>query len=245
MKCTGLLVCCVVFQSASAQVLQFHYDGRKTIDPKHNNRNFCTLYFEYFKTQDSGKHFIKPGSFLLKMQSDFRDQKNNMGQFFMQVAQTFRCWQPKVFLNIEYKGGLGLTQPREYSYVIANTYSIGVSYPFRLGNAYMSTVLSYKYVSYSKGSRDWIFTVYCWKGMLNYKAELAGDFSLWTENRNRGDAFTANGKGKRFYLFAEPQFWYNLTPVLGLGTKVNTYYHVLIPENKLLVYPTLAVRCRI
>ena len=243
-----LLICCAFCFAcfiSVAQTLQLHYDMRHTIDPKRNTKNFPTLYFEYFKTQDSGKSFIKLGSFLLKMQADFLGEKSNLGKFYMQVSQSFRCWQPKIFLNLQYSGGLGITEPRQYSYYIMNTYSLGLNYPFKWGSAYMSAVLNYKYVPYTKPSNDVLATLYWWKGLWNYKAELAGDFSIWTENKNHGDDYTKDLHGKRFSFFAEPQFWYKLNNSFAAGTKVNMYYHINTPENILQVYPTVAIKCKL
>ncbi len=245
MKWLSLVIFCLFGNALLSQTLQLHYDARHTLDPKHNIRNFSTLYFEYFKSQDSGKNFIKPGSFLLKMQADFLGQNDNLGKFYMQVSQSFRCWKPKVFLNVQYSGGLGITEPKQYSYYITNTYSAGLSYPFKWKNTYVSSVLNYKYVSYNKGSHDFLYTLYWWKGICNYKAEWSGDFSIWTENKNQGDDYTKQLKGKRFSFFAEPQFWYKLNSVLSAGTKINMYYHVLTTDNTFQVYPTIAVKCKL
>jgi Domain of unknown function (DUF5020) len=233
------------FSSICAQSLQMHYDARHSLDPKRNTKNFSTLYFEYFKNQDSGKSFIKPGSFLLKMQADFIGEKNNMGKFYMQVSQSFRFWKPKIFLSLQYSGGLGITEPKQYSYYILNTFSAGLEYPFKFHKAYLSSVLDYKYVGYNKPTHDVLYTLYWWRGIWNYKAELAGDFSIWTENKNHGDDFTKTLKGKRFSFFAEPQFWYNTDKVFSIGTKVNMYYHVLTTDNVFQVYPTAAIRCKL
>ena len=245
MKFPIVAACCILFQYSFSQSLQLHYDLRHSVDPASNNKNFATLYFEYFKNQDSGSSFIKPGSFLLKMQADFLGQKNNMGKFYMQVSQTFRCWRPKIFISLQYNGGLGITEPKQYSYYITNTFSVGLAYPFQLGKAYMASVLNYKYVPYDKPSHDFLYTLYWWKGVWNYKAEIAGDFSIWTENNNHGDEFTKNLSGKRFFFFAEPQFWYNLNKSFAVGTKVNMYYHVLTADNALKVYPAIALRCKL
>jgi hypothetical protein len=80
---------------------------------------------------------------------------------------------------------------------------------------------------------------------MHYKLELAGDFSIWTENKNHGDAYTTGQKGKRFFFFAEPQVWYNINKFLALGSKVNMYYHVNTTANLLQVYPTIAVKCKL
>jgi len=237
-----LLTC---YHPIKAQTLQLHYDARHTLDPSRNSKNYATLYFEYFKTPDTGKLIIKPGSFLLKLQADFTGEQQNIGKYYMQVSQEVRFWRPKVFLNLQYTGGLGITNPRQYSYYIVNTYSVGISYPFKLGSAYMSSVLNFRYVPYTKPSRDLMYTLYFYKGLFNYRAEFAGDFSLWTENKDHGDELTANLHGKRLSFFAEPQFWYNVNRTFAIGTRVNTNYHVLTTEDVLQIYPTAAIRVKL
>lgn len=232
------------FTRVKSQSLQLHYDARHTLDHKRNLKNFPTLYFEYFKTLDTGKIFIKPGSFLLKLQADFTGEQSNIGKYYMQVSQEVRFWKPKVFINLQYSGGLGITTPRQYSYYILNTYSVGVSYPFRWGSAYLSSVLNFKYIPYTKPSKDFLYTFYFYKGLWKYKAEFSGDFSIWTENKNHGDDLTKGQNGKRFSFFAEPQFWYKLNNTLAAGTKINTNYHVLTTENILQIYPTVALRVK-
>jgi Domain of unknown function (DUF5020) len=245
MKFLMVLFLCLVNFFAFSQTLQLHYDVRHTVDPKRNAHNFPTLYFEYFKNQDSGKSFIKAGSVLLKTQADFTGAKNNIGKFYFQVSQSFRFWNPKIFISLQYSGGLGVTEPKQYSYYILNTYSAGLSYPFKWGNAYLTSVLDYKYVTYDTPSNDFLYTLYWWKGLWNYKAELSGDFSIWTENKNHGDDYTKDSSGKRFSFFAEPQFWYNINKVLALGTKVTVNYHVLTIDDVFQVYPTLGIKCKL
>ena len=236
---------CILCHFAFSQTLQLHYDIRHTVDPKRNAKNFPTLYFEYFKSQDSGKSFIKPGSFLLKMQADFVGEKDNMSKFYMQVSQSFRFWTPKIFVSLQYSGGLGIAEPKQYSYYIVNTFSAGLEYPFKWGNAWLSSVLDYKYIPYNKPTHDILYTLYWWKGFWNYKAEFSGDFSIWTENKNHGDDNTKGLSGKRFSFFAEPQFWYNVNKTFAFGTKINMNYHVLTTGNIFQVYPTIAVKCKL
>ncbi len=245
MKYLVLFITLIFPICAGAQSLQLHYDLRHTVDPSRNSKNFPTLYFEYFKTPDSGKSFIKFGSFLFKSEADLTGTNDNIGKYYMQVSQDFRFWQPKIFLSLQYSGGLGVTNPAQYSYYIANTYDAGISYPFRWGSAYMSSVLDFKYVAYNKPSRDFLYTLYFYKGLWNYKAEFQGDFSLWTENRDHGDAATEGMTGKRFFFFAEPQFWYNISKKFSAGTKLNLYYHVNISDDVLQAYPTIGLRLKL
>ena len=124
-----------------SQNLQLHYDFRHIIDPAHNSQNFPTLYFEYFKSLDSGKSFIKPGSFFLKVETDMQGANDNIGKAFIQASQTFRFWKPKIYLSLQYAGGLGVTGPKQYSFYIANTFSMGPSYPFQWKGAYFNILL--------------------------------------------------------------------------------------------------------
>jgi hypothetical protein len=229
----------------SAQNLQLHYDMRHTAAPGDNPHDFPTLYFEYFKSQDSGTSFIKPGSFLLKMQADLAGPGNSISKSYVQVTQTLRFWKPKIFLSLQYSGGLGVTEPKQYSYYITNTFSLGADYPFQWKGAWLSAVLNYKYIPYKKPSSDPLFTLYWWKGLLNYRLELAGDFSAWTENKDHGDGADPGPGGKRFFFFAEPQIWYNMNKSLAVGSKINMYYHVNTTLNDFQVYPTAAVKWKL
>src|ERR1700712_1489590 len=89
---------CIFPMLANAQSLQLHYDLRHTIDPKHNPQNLPTLFFEYFKTQTDTSSFIKPGSFLFKVETDMLGDKNNIGKAYIQATQTFSFWNPKIFI---------------------------------------------------------------------------------------------------------------------------------------------------
>lgn len=245
MKFLIVILLSLLSVGAFSQSLQLHYDFRHTIDSKRNPKNFPTLYFEYYKLLDTGKAFIKPGSFLLKTQADFTGDQDNIGKYYMQVSQEFRFWKPKFFIDLQYSGGLGITTPRQYSYYILNTYSAGISYPFKIGQAYLSSILFYRYAPYKKPSNDFLYTMYFYRGLFNYKAEFAGDFSIWTENKNHGDEATAGQSGKRFFFFAEPQAWYNINKKFSAGSKINMFYHVNTTDNVLEVYPTAAIRWKL
>lgn len=177
-SCMGLFF--LSFLYCNAQSLQLHYDLRHTLDPKQNSHNFPTLYFEYFKANDTGKNNNILGPFLLKTQTDFTGDRSNIGQMYFEVFQQLRFWKPHFFISVQYEGGLGVTSPREYSYYIQNTYSIGVNYPFKLAGAYVSSALNFKYTSFAKPSTDLSYSFYFWKGLFHYKAALSGDFSLFT-----------------------------------------------------------------
>ncbi len=245
MKLFPLMIYLLTVNPAIAQTLQLHYDMRHTVDPRRTERNFPTLYFDYFTRFDSTGALVTPGSFLLKMQADLLAERSNMGKFYLQVSQTFKFWKPAVYMNFQYSGGLGITQPRSYSYYISNSYSVGLSYPFTWGKAYMTGVVNYKFSPYIKPSHDVLATLYWWKPFCNYKGTLEGDCSVWLENKNHGDEFTKLLRGKRVFFFAEPQCWYRIRNSTSAGVKFNMYYHVLINADVLNCYPSFGIRCKL
>ncbi len=230
---------------ACAQSLQLHYDLRHTIDPKHSAKDYPTLYFEYFRNADTGKIPKTLGPFLLKTQADLGGSQSNISQVYMQVFQQLRLWKPKLYVNVQYEGGLGVTAPPQYSYYIVNKYSIGINYPFKLGSAFVSSELDLKYAAYQKPSRDLSYSFYFWQGLFHYRAEFSGDLSLWSQNRNHGDELTSGLRSKQISFFAEPQVWYKLRKAVAIGSKINLYYHVLDASDRLQAYPTIAVRLKL
>lgn len=245
MKQIILMPLCLFVLQAFSQTLQLHYDLRHTIDPVHNGRNFPTLFFEYFKSQTDTSSFIKPGAFLFKMEADLQGDKNNVGKAYLQTSQSFRLWKPKVLVSVQYSGGLGVTQPKQYSYYIGNSLGIGPSYSYRWLGAYLSTALYYTHNFLTKSSNDMMLSFYWWKGFFNYRMEFAGDFELYTLNKNQGDDFTRDLKGKTVSFFGEPQVWFNLNKSFAIGSKQLLYYHVTTAENIFYVYPSVAVKIKL
>jgi hypothetical protein len=236
---------CIFPMLIFAQSLQLHYELRHTADPKNNPKNFPAIYFDYFKLQTDTSSFIKPGSFLFTLESDMQGNKNNVGKAFVQVTQTFRLWRPKIFVGVQYSGGLGVTEPKQYSYYINNAVSIGPSVPFAWKGAYFNVFVYYTRNMLKKPSNDVMLSLYWWKGLFNYKMEFSGDFELYSINKNTGEDFTKNLSGKTISFFGQPQVWYNLNKSFAVGSKELLYYHVNTPENLFQVYPTVAIKVKI
>ena len=228
-----------------SQQLQLHYDLRHMVDPKQAKKNFPTLYFEYFKpAPDSSSGFIKPGSFLLKIQSEFSGDRNNTGQYYMQVSQAFRFWKPKIYLHVQYNGGFGIAEPGAYGYYLTNAFSLGAAYNFqnKENTAFFNLYASYKYTAFKKPSHDLISAFFWLWFFSNYTISFTGNIVILTENRNHGDAFTSAKTGKKFSLFGDPQIWFKVYKGLSAGSKFNIYYHLLSDDNNFKVYPSLALR---
>jgi len=237
MKYLAVFFCLIFSVNAHSQTLQLHFDPRHTLDPAHNPANFPAIYFEYFKSAKDTS-----GSFFMKTETDLNGQNHNIGKFFIQISQSFRFWKPKVYLQLQYSGGMGIAEPGSYGYYITNAFSAGPVYPFQWKGGWFSTSLSYTYNAFKKPSHDVLYSLYWGNGFWNYKFEFSGDIELYTLNKNLGDAYTAGIKGKQVCIFAEPQLWFKVHNGFALGSKINTYYHVLISANVLQVYPTIAAR---
>lgn len=235
MKNALLLVLCGSALFSQAQQLQFHYDFRHSLNANLNRRNYASLTFEYFKVYDS------TGSFLLKTQTDFTGENNNIGQLFIQISRNLRYWRPKIQLTLTYSGGLGVAPPT-YGYSLTNTFGVGAAYPFQWRGAWFSTSLVYRFSAFPKPSHDPQFTFYFGKGFFNYRIMVAGSIVAWSENRNQGNDFTKDLSGKKVAFFGDPQCWVKLTKAVSVGSRINLYYHILTTENQVQIYPTFALK---
>ncbi|HLG38586.1 MAG TPA: DUF5020 family protein [Chitinophagaceae bacterium] len=227
------------------QQLQLHYDLRHTVDPKHTKKNFPAFFFEYFRSPkpDSAYGIVKPGSFLLKAQSELSGERNNMGQYYVQVSQGFRFWKPKVYVQFQYNGGLGIAEPGAYGYYLTNAFSVGVAYSFQWRNkAFFNVYSSYKYTAFKKASHDNISAFFWLIFFSNYRINFTGNIVTLTENRDHGDAFTMMKLGKKFSVFSDPQIWLKVYQGLSVGSRVNMYYHLLTEDDRVQAYPSAALR---
>jgi len=236
-KWTVILTFLMFSAAGSAQNLQLHYDFRHSLDPKLNSENFPSISFEYFKLIDT----LETGSFLMKVQADFKGKDQNIGQVFMQLSQSLRFWKPKFYIYLNYSGGLGVTKS-SFGFYIANSYGIGISYPFQWKGAWLATNFSFRYNAFKKPSYDPQFTFYFGRGIANWKFFTAGSFVFWTENLDQGEEFTRDRKGKKFAFFGDPQFWMKVKGGLSAGSRLNVFYHTLTEDDEIRIYPTLGLK---
>lgn len=220
-----------------SQNLQVHYDVRHTLDPKVNPTNFPSFTFEYFKNIDT----VGAGSFLFKIQADLKGKNNNAGQIFTQLSQTLRFWKPKVYMSLNYSGGIGVT-PDSYGFYLSNSFAVGVSIPFQWKGAWISTSLLYRYNAFDKPSHDPQLIFYFGRGFFNYKLFAGGSFVGWTENRNQGTVDTQGFHGKKVAFFGDPQLWIKVRGGFSVGTRINVFYHLITPNNHVQLYPTIGTK---
>lgn len=222
---------------AFSQNLQIHYDFRHTIDPDKNPGNYPSFSFEYFKNIDT----LGTGSFLMKLQADLNGKNNNIGQVYSQLSQSLRFWKPKIYLSLNYSGGLGVT-PSAFGYYLFNAYGAGISIPFQLHGAWVATSLIIRCTAFDIPSYDPQLTIYFGRGFLNYRIFTAGSFVIWTQNKNQGNESTKDLHGKKFAFFGDPQFWFRIKNNLSVGTRMNVYFHIYSMESKVQLYPTIGLK---
>jgi hypothetical protein len=223
--------------SGFTQNLQLHYDFRHSIDPGLNPKNFPSFSFEYFKNLDT----LNTGSFLIKLQTDLNGTNGNAGQVFTQISQNLRFWSIRIFLNLNYSGGLGIT-PDYYGYFIAGSYGIGISCPYQWKGAWFAVNAIFRFTAFSKPSYDPQFTFYFGKGWFNYRINADGSFVFWTQNKNQGNEYTKSLHGKKFAFFGDPKIWIRVKGGFYLGSKINVFYNLLGKENQIQFYPTLGTK---
>jgi hypothetical protein len=232
-----LLLGCVATATArvaQAQDLQLHYDWRHTVDPRNNARDFPTLTFKSFKA-------LEFGSFLLKLEANLDGAQHNVSQGYLEVSQTLRFWKAPVYALGEYTGGLGLFDGASGGFYIANAYLVGVAYPFRMNGSWASASVAYKHTNFSRASHDPQATLY-WGRPLGKRWAFASTGVFWTQNRNRGDEFTARLEGKEGAFLVENEIWWRAFGLVWVGSEIRVSRNVYTTDGRLLLYPTAGVR---
>jgi len=229
-----LLIATATARIAQAQDLQLHYDWRHTVDPRNNARDFPALTFKTFKA-------LEFGSFLLKLEANLDGTQHNVSKGYLEVSQTVRFWKAPVYALGEYTGGLGLFDGASGGVYIANAYLFGVAYPFRMNGSWASASVAYKHTSFSRASHDPQATLY-WGRPLGKRWAFASTGVFWTQNRNHGDEFTANLRGKEGAFLLENEIWWRAVGLVSVGSEVRVSRNVYANDGRLLVYPTLGVR---
>jgi hypothetical protein len=195
------------------------------------------LSFEYFREIDTSG----TGSFLMKLQTDLSGKNYNAGQIFTQLTQTIKFWKPKVYLGLSYSGGLGVTSSSSGFY-ITNAFGLGISYPFQFKGAWISTNLLLRYNAFDSPSYDPQLTVYFGKEFFNYRLFLSGSFTFWTENKNQGNDYTKNLRGKKFAFFGDPQIWVKIHKGISVGSRISVLYNLVAEKNQIRNYPTIGLK---
>lgn len=216
--------------TASAQDLQLHYDfGRNLYPDQEPSRQKVTLTLEQFKVDPWGSWFY----FV-----DLDLSRKETLAAYAEISREFNIGKKGFAAHVEYDGGLG-------SHVGSYQQAALVGAAYNGHNADFSTTwgvqLMYKRffksndINYAYNSAQ--LTGIWGTTFANKKCTFSGFIDLW-----RG--VKANGHGMLIIL-SEPQFWYNATEHLSIGTEVefsNNFIFNSYDDQTFFVNPTLALK---
>lgn len=210
----------VAVQIGFSQNLQLHYDFIKDArDPNAAGRGYVTSTVEMFKPDKWGSSY-----FFIDM--DYNGPRGGVSMAYWEIDRDMKLGNFPLMAHIEYNGGMN--QFTSFN----NAWLFGVSYPFKINNAFMSVYVAYKAISKQKAN---VQVTGIWNStMFNGKFTMSGFIDQWTEDKT--------GKGKKWILLTEPQFWYNFSPNFSAGSEIEISNNFVYNSNRLEIFPTAAVK---
>lgn len=217
--------------STQAQTnLQVHYDFGK-------GRKYVTSTLEMFKPDKWGNTF-----FFVDM--DFNGgAENHPSLAYMEIARCLKFWDAPLSAHFEYNGGL-LTSGT-FGFPINNAYLAGVDYGWhdKRFTKFLNFKVLYKNIA-GKNPASFQLTGVWNLNFLKNKLTVSGFADFWREdNTNFTDAQgnTIVPTDTKFVFISEPQFWYNLSSNLAVGTEIEVASNFGNVQG-LKVCPTLAAK---
>jgi hypothetical protein len=230
-KPVAILIMLLIIASVNAQNLQVHYDFGKT-------RKLVTSTVEMFKPDKWGSTF-----FFIDMNYDASNGKT-MSLAYWEIARGIKLGKSPFAAHVEYNGGFGQfnSSPMNGAYSINDAWLTGLDYNFN--NADFTKGISfqvlYKYIRDKQDASFQLTTVW-YMHLFNKKLTLDGFADFWREDNtfsNTEGNTVAETKTKYVFL-TEPQFWYNLTENLSVGSEIEVSSNFSGNEG-FMVNPTLA-----
>ena len=232
MKKTGLLFVIILFTTGMmAQNLQVHYDFG-------NNRHYVTTTLEMFKPDKWGNTFFF-------VDIDYNSETGNHPSLaYMEIARCLKFWDGPLSAHVEYNGGL--LESNSVYFPINNAWLGGIDYGWhdKSFNKFLNFKVLYKYIQGKNPTSFQLTGV--WN--LNYfdkKLTVSGFADFWREdNVNFSDGqgnVLATSTNTKFVFISEPQFWYNATKNLSLGSEIEIASN-FGTVNGFKICPTLAVK---
>ncbi|MBP1677171.1 MAG: hypothetical protein H6Q20_1730 [Bacteroidetes bacterium] len=228
-----VVIALLFFVSVASQAqtnLQVHYDLGK-------GRDYVTTTLEMFKPDKWGNTFFF-------VDVDYNGgTKNHPSLAYMEIARCLKFWDAPFSAHVEYNGGLfGLGS----SYLpINNAWLAGVDYGWhdKSFTKFLNLKLLYKTIQ-DKNDASFQITGVWTLNFFKNKLTLSGFADFWREDNvnftnAQGDPITPTST--KFVFISEPQFWYNVTPNLSLGSEIEVASN-FGSVNGLKVCPTLAAK---
>ena len=239
---TGVLMILALLTPAPSRAdvnVDLLYDVRHTTDPHNNANNFPVVELKLFFPRSFG-------SFLMKEEIDLDGTHHNVSQTYTELSQSIKLgsatlWGKPVFAHLGYSGGLGLFGNARGGFYIANSYNVGLEYPFQVLNAFCNVSVAARYTSSAKPGYDPMMTLYVGRYFPKQKLLFANSLEAWTTARDQGGAETQHG-GKFTSWELESELWYKAGLDFSVGTYVRTTRNVYALTDRWVVYPSVGVR---
>ncbi len=232
MKKNTLLLIAVLFSaSMMAQNLQVHYDFGK-------NRHYVTTTLEMFKPDKWGNTFFF-------VDIDYNSEVGNHPSLaYMEIARCLKFWNGPLSAHVEYNGGL-LGAGSAYL-PINNAWLGGIDYGWhdKTFTKFLNFKVLYKYIQ-DKNPASFQLTGVWNLNFFKDKLTVSGFADFWREDNvnftnAQGDAL-AIPTNTKFVFISEPQFWYNVTKNLSLGSEIEVASNFGAVDG-FKVCPTLAAK---
>mgnify|MGYP003565044310 CR=1 FL=1 len=214
------------------QNLQLHYDFGE-------DRQFFTSTLEMFRPDSLGSTF-----WFIDFDFNSPDKPRGISLAYWEVSRDFYIPGIKrlkgfeeLCFHIEYNDGVQIEKPDSgeiTGYNLNSTWLAGISYPVKIGNVVVGTMLLYKYPRGAK-SADFQFTTVWYQPLFKGKFVLTGFADVWSQDK-------LFEEGKEIVFQTEPQFWYALNEHFYLGSEIEISKNFPFGPNEWEFQPTLAVK---
>jgi hypothetical protein len=218
--------------SILGQNLQLHYDFGE-------DRHFFTSTLEMFKSDSLGSTF-----WFVDFDFNSPDKPRGISLAYWEISRDFFIPGIKKIkgldelgFHIEYNDGVQIEESdsgQAIGYNLNSTWLAGFSYPVKLGNVIIGTMLLYKYPR-GATSADFQFTAVWFQPLLKNRIILTGFLDIWSQDKIYED-------GKEIVFQTEPQFWYAIHRNIFAGSEIEISRNFPFGPNDWKFQPTLAVR---
>ena len=217
--------------AAQAQNVQLHYDfGRNIYSDEEAGRQKVTLTLEQFKADRFGSwyYFV-----------DFDLSRKFMEAAYTEISREFNLGKNSPFAaHIEYDGGLNRSGSFQQAALVGaayNGHNADFSTTFSVQLLYKRFFKSYHHTNAYHSAQ---LTGVWGTTFANKKCTFSGFIDLW-----RGEK--ADGHGQ-LVMITEPQFWYNATEHLSIGTEIEISNNFVFDKegrnDKFYAIPTIAAK---
>jgi hypothetical protein len=220
----------------TAQNVQIHYDLGK---PENGDaRNFFVSTFEFFRPDSLGQTFL-----FADFEFDAKEPSNGVSSGYFEISREYYMpWfrnnksLKDVGFHMEYNGGSAIAtidSGKTIGFNLTKSWLTGFSYPIRIKNFTLNTMLLYKY-SPGNEAHDMQFTLAWFHMLFKNKITLSGFADFWTADNSINS--------KDIVVYAEPQIWFNAYHGFSIGSEFKISHNFFPGSNRVEVFPTLGIK---